>query len=405
MRHITIDKTLGIIVISGILYVSLRKNMNIYRIKIDKVHISDVKKDFFHDFINIKGEVTPVSTVYLDAIEGGVIEKIYLEEGAMVVKGDVILELGNDDLKLDILNSKAQLVEKNNFLREVRIKMQQQKMEIEKELLKNFFDLKAQKRNYEQTKSLFEEELISKEKFLRAEEAYLLAKASNKIIVERKNQDSLFREIQIRQLESGLSNMEKNFQLVNKRPENLIVKSPVAGQVGMLNAEIGQSVQQGERLGQIHILNSYKIEAEIDEHYMDRVQKKLRAKIIKKNDTIKFRLHKIYPEVRNGKFKVDFVFTDKIPENIRIGQTFFMNLELGAKEEALLLNRGGFYGSTGGQWVFVVDKSGKFAVKREVEFGRQNSDYYEIHKGLAIGEKVIVSSYDIFGNNEKIVFE
>ena len=396
---------IGAFVVASLLLFMFRDPVSTYRVERDKVSIETVTNGEFNDYISVTGQVVPISTIFLDAIEGGRVEKLIIEEGEMVNKGDVILELTNNNLNLEILNSEAQLAEKSNYLRETRISMEQQKLDIEKDLLQTSFDLKAKKRTYEQNKDLYKEGLISKEEFLLAEEDYLLAKESKVMMFERKSQDSVFRKIQIVKLEKNLENMQKNLELVIQRLENLKVKAPVDGQLGMLDAEIGQSISMGQRLGQINVLESFKIEAEIDEHYIDRVRKGLYAYFDRNTDTFKLELKKVYPEVREGRFIVDLVFNGDLPENIRIGQTYYIKLELGLPQESLLLPRGGFFQSTGGQWVFVLDPSEESAVRRDIKIGRQNPQFYEVLDGLSSGEKVIVSGYDIFGNNEKVVFK
>ena len=396
---------IGAFVVASLLLFMFRDPVSTYRVERDKVSIETVTNGEFNDYISVTGQVVPISTIFLDAIEGGRVEKLIIEEGEMVNKGDVILELTNNNLNLEILNSEAQLAEKSNYLRETRISMEQQKLDIEKDLLQTSFDLKAKKRTYEQNKDLYKEGLISKEEFLLAEEDYLLAKESKVMMFERKSQDSVFRKIQIVKLEKNLENMQKNLELVIQRLENLKVKAPVDGQLGMLDAEIGQSISMGQRLGQINVLESFKIEAEIDEHYIDRVRKGLYAYFDRNTDTFKLELKKVYPEVREGRFIVDLVFNGDLPENIRIGQTYYIKLELGLPQESLLLPRGGFFQSTGGQWVFVLDPSEESAVRRDIKIGRQNPQFYEVLDGLSSGEKVIVSGYDIFGNNEKVIFK
>ncbi|MFW5699657.1 MAG: efflux RND transporter periplasmic adaptor subunit [Bacteroidota bacterium] len=403
-RHMKIG--VGVILfVLMVIFITFRNPVSTYRIDKDKVSISSVQQGEFKDYISETGQVVPISTVYLDAIEGGRVERIVIEEGAMVNQGDVILELSNHNLNLTILDSEAQLAEKSNFLREVRISMEQQKLVIEQSLLQTQYELKTKKRKYLQNKQLYADGFIAKEEYILAEENYQMARDFRELMVQRKAQDSLFREIQVAQLETSLENMQKNLSMVNKRIEHLKVKAPVDGQLGLLDAELGQSVNIGQRLGQINVLSAVKIRAEIDEHYIDRVRTGLKAYFERNTDTFALKIKKVYPEVRDGQFIVDMVFEDEVPDNIRIGQSHYVKLELGQPRQSLLLSKGGFYQSSGGQWVYVLDPTGEFALRREVQIGRQNPQYYEVLEGLNAGEKVIVSNYDMFGDNERVVFK
>jgi HlyD family secretion protein len=323
----------------------------------------------------------------------------------MVKKGETILKLSNNDLHLNILNSEAQLAEKSNFLREVRLSMERDKLTSEREILNGQFELATKKRNYEQNKMLYKNKLIAAEDMQRSEESYNLALRLLAMLDKSKQQDSVYRKIQIDELTDNLANMRRNMSLVNQQLDYLNVKSPVDGQLGLLDAEIGQTINRNQRIGQINVLSSLKVEVEIDEHFVDRVKIGLPAELEQTGAASKLIVKKVYPEVRNGKFKVDMVFVGSLPANIRIGQTYYFKLELGQSSQALQIARGGFFQSTGGQSIFVLDKSEKFATKRNITLGKQNQEYYEVLSGLASGEKVITSGYEQFGENKKILFK
>jgi len=392
----------GIMLLALILFFALRDWTSTVRVDRERVTIATVFQGLFNDYITIDGNAAPISTIYLDAYEGGKVEEILLEEGSMVHKGDVILKLTNNDLNLNILNSEAQLAEKANFLREVRIRMEQEKHALERELLNARFDLVAKKRHYEQNKELIRDDLIPREDYLTSEEDYLLAEKTLALVILRQKQDSSFRSLQIEQITENLRNMQMNLNLVKQQQDYLNVKAPVDGQIGSLLVEIGQSIQRGFRIGQINVLTSYKIEATVDEHYIDRIRTGLLGYIEKPGDTLILEIKKVYPEVRNGKFKIDLVFTGELPENIRIGQSYYIKLQLGQPVEAIQIPQGSFYQTTGGQWIFVVDPGGDFATKRSIRIGRKNPQYYELNEGLNPGEQVIVSDYTIFGDNDKV---
>ena len=392
----------GVLILAVILFFIFRDWTSTIRVEKERISIASVFHGIFNDYITNDGTAAPISTVYLDAYEGGKVEEIIREEGSMLKKDDIIIRLSNNDLNLNILNSEAQLAEKANFLREVRIRMEQEKHSLEREVLNARFDLIAKKRAWEQNKELYKDELISRDEWMRSEEDYTLAVKTQELVLLRQKQDSSFRSLQIEQITDNLKNMQMNLNLVKQQQDYLNVKSPVDGQLGSLMVELGQSITRGFRIGQINILTSYKIEADVDEHYIDRIRTGLSAYIERPNDTLQLEIKKVYPEVRNGRFKIDLVFTGKLPENIRIGQSYFIKIKLGQAIEAIQLPQGGFYQTTGGQWIFVVDKGGQFAIKRNIKIGRKNPQYYEVIEGLAPGEQVIVSDYTIFGNNDKV---
>jgi HlyD family secretion protein len=323
----------------------------------------------------------------------------------MVKKGETVLKLSNKDLILNILNSEAQLAEKGNFLRETRIRMEQEKLSIEREIIIANYELKSKKRAFEQNTELFKDKLISKEELLKSEENYQIAQKTFELMIKRQQQDSLFRSLQIVQLKANLDNMQRNLTLVKEQVSYLDVKAPIDGQLGMLDAEVGQSISRGQRIGQINVLTSFKVESEVDEHYIERIKQGLIGYIEKENDTLLLKIRKVYPDVREGRFKIDLVFSESMPSNIRTGQTYYIKLELGQPVEAIQIARGGFFQNSGGQWIYVLDPSGKFAIKRNIKIGRQNPQFYEILEGLEPGEKVITSGYDAMGDNDRVVLK
>lgn len=308
-------------------------------------------------------------------------------------------------LSLYILDSEAQLAEKQNFLRNTQVSMEQERLSLKKEKLQLDMDVERKKRKYEQYKQLYSEKLTSKEEYLQAKEDYDFAVDGRVLIVERQKQDSLYRGIQVDQMEESLHNIRKNLVLVRQRVDNLNVKAPVDGQLGVLDVEIGQTVASGERIGQISVLSDYKVEAMIDEHYIDRVKQGLDATFERQNKDFALRVRKVYPEVRDKQFKTDFVFEGERPDNIRTGQTYYINLQLGQPAEAILIPRGPFYQTTGGQWIFVVVPDGSKAVRRKITIGRQNPNYYEVTSGLEPGEKVITSAYDSYGDIQELILK
>jgi HlyD family secretion protein len=395
---------LGALLAAFIIYLIARPNNKTLRVDKDTITVSTAVKGEFNDYIRISGRVQPMTTIQLSPQEGGIVEQILIEEGSRVKAGDPILLLNNDNLDLQILNSEAELAEKENILRNTQIQMEQQKLDVRQNVLEYGTNVDRLRRAYEQQKALYEDKLIAKEDYLKAEEDYRLALQKYDLIRERSKQDSLYRGTQIDRMEESLENMQLNMQMIRKRKSNLIVRAPIDGELGLLDVVLGQSIASGTKIGQINSVGTYKVEAQIDEHYIDRVVDGLEATFERQGDTYSTVIRKVYPEVRDGKFKADFKFDGEQPDNIRSGQTYYLNLQLGQPEEAVIIPRGTFYQKTGGKWIYVVNKDGNKAVKREIRIGRQNPQYYEVLEGLEPGEKVITSGYDTYGDSDVLVF-
>ena len=394
----------GAALLAFILWLMLRDNSSTLRVNGDTLTVNEVTKGEFNDYIRISGQVLPMTTIQLTPREGGIVQEILIEEGSKVRAGDEIIRLSNDDLDMSILNSEANLAEKENILRNTMISMEQQKLNVNQEKLQLETEVRRQQRSYESQKALYEEKLISREEYLRAEEDYFLARKRLELVLNRAAQDSLYRAVEITRMQESLDNMRLNMQLIRRRKDNLSVKAPIDGELGLLDVVLGQSIGSGAKIGQINDLSSYKIEAQIDEHYIDRVMAGLNATFERQNESYDAVIRKVYPEVRSGKFKADFKFSGEQPANIRTGQTYYLNLQLGQPETAVLIPRGTFYQKTGGKWIYVVAPEGGKAVKREIRIGRQNPQFYEVLEGLEPGEKVITSGYDNFGDNEVLIF-
>ena len=395
---------LGALLLAFVVYLFVRPNNKTLRIDRDTLTVSTAARGEFNDYIRISGRVQPMTTIQLSPQEGGIVEKILIEEGSPVKAGDAILVLANDNLDLQILNSEAELAEKENILRNTQIQMEQQKLDVRQNELEYGTNVERLRRAYEQQKALYEDKLIAREEYLKAEEDYRLARQKYDLIRERSKQDSLYRGTQIDRMSESLDNMLLNMQMIRKRKSNLVIKAPIDGELGLLDVVLGQSVQSGTKIGQINSVGTYKVEAQIDEHYIDRVFDGLEATFERQGETYSTVIRKVYPEVRDGKFKADFKFDGEQPDNIRSGQTYYLNLQLGQPEEAVIIPRGTFYQKTGGKWIYVVNKEGNKAVRREIRIGRQNPQYYEVLEGLEPGEKVITSGYDNYGDSDVLVF-
>ena len=395
----------GAVVVVLIVWLLFKENTTTLRVNTATVTVSNVEEGEFNDYVSLSGTVQPMTTMQLSPLESGVVERVVAEEGATVKAGDVILEMTNKQLSMQILQSEADLAEKQNILRNTLISMEQERLSLRQEMLMLDLEVTRKQRAYEQNKELLNEELVAREVYLQSKEDYELALSRRSLVRERQKQDSLYRTVQVAQLDENLRSMQLNMQLIRERVDNLKVKAPIDGEVGMLNVVLGQTLSQGSAIGQINDLSAYKVTAMVDEHYIDRVVTGLTASFMRQDNSYDMLLRKVYPEVRDGKFKVDLTFGSELPDNIRTGQTYNLNLQLGQPVEAVYIPRGAFFQKTGGRWIYVVDETGEKAYRREIRIGRQNPRFYEIVDGLSKGEKVITSSYDNFGDNEVLILK
>ena len=388
-----------------VLWLLLRDKSSTLKVDANTVTIGDVRLGEFDDYVRVSGQVQPITVVQVSLLEGGVVEEKLIEEGSMVKKGDVLVRLSNNTLGLQILQSEADLAEQENFLRNTTVTMEQEKLDLEKQRLEYTIDTERKKRKYEQYRRLDEDGLVAHEEYLQAKEDYELAVKSLELVIARQKQDSIYRSIQIGNLEESLESMRRSIQLVRQRVENLNVKSPIDGQLGSLDVILGQSIPEGTKIGQVNDLSDYKIEARIDEHYIDRVQSGLSATFERQGANFSTVVEKVYPEVTEGQFKADFYFQGERPDNIRIGQTYYLNLQLGQPTQSVYIPRGVFYQSTGGTWIYVLSEDGTRAYRRDIRIGRQNPQYYEVLEGLQPGERVIISNYENYGKSDVLILQ
>lgn len=388
-----------------LVWIVLGTTANTMTIDATDITISDVTRGKFDDYVRLNGQVLPIQVVQISPEEGGIVREKVVEEGTRVRKGDVILRLSNSNLDLQILNAEAELAEKQNLLRNTQVAMQQDRLNNRTEQATLDTDCDRKRRAYEQNARLYKERLISKEVYLQSREDYKLARRKQSLISQRLKQDSLYRHVQMAQMEDNLDNMRKNVLLVRDRKNKLEVRSAIDGELGLLDVELGQNIAAGQNIGQINDLSDFKVQAQIDEHYIDRVRPGLSASFSRGGKIYRLRVRKVYPEVRNGTFRTDFVFVGERPAQMRSGQTFYVELALGKSQQATLIPRGTFFQTTGGNWIFVLDKSGRKAYRRNISIARQNPQYYEVTDGLEPGERVIASGYEAFKDNEVLVIK
>ncbi|MEP2671664.1 MAG: efflux RND transporter periplasmic adaptor subunit [Cyclobacteriaceae bacterium] len=375
------------------------------KVETEKITISTVERGVFQEFIPQTGTVEPSRTVYLDAIEGGNIKRIVKESGAMVKEGDLILEITNLSRELSVLQQEAQLVESINRSRDTRLGLTRNDLEQRNALAQIDNQLAILGPQYERQKTLYEKKLISKQEFERTEADYKYNIQRRDITYEVYRKDSLNRISQLRDIDASESKMRLNLEGVGKILDNLKLRAPIAGQLSRPQLEVGQSVAQGQRLGQVDILGSYKVRVPIDELYLPRISTGLHATTPFAGKDYSLVITYIYPTITNGRFEVDMDFDGETPEGIRRGQSMRLRIELGQSSEELLLPVGGFYKDTGGNWVFVVEEGGGRAVRRDIKLGRKNTENFEVLEGLQPGDRVITSSYENFGNNEVLILD
>jgi HlyD family secretion protein len=371
----------------------------------ERITISVVKSGPFQEFIPVIGSVQPIRTFYLDVTEGGNVVKKFLDEGTFVKVGDPIVKFDNAELRLSIIYNEANVFQQINALRGTRLSFEQSKLSLQSQILDIQYKVLNQSRNYEVSKALYAKGLISQNEFKQTEDQYNLLIHTQELTLESFRQDSTFRAEQISQLEQSVQTLQSNLSITKQQLENLTVRAPIKGQLTSLKAEIGQSFIRGQRLGQIDDIDSFKVRVEIDEHYIARVQVEQLGNYVLNDKEFKLKIKTVYPEVSGGKFQVDMIFNEKMPEGIRRGQTVHANLNLSEQKSAIMIDRGGFYQKTGGQWIYVIDKSGTTASKRTIRLGLQNAQSFEVLEGLNEGEQVITSSYDNYGDVEKLILK
>jgi HlyD family secretion protein len=388
-----------------LIYLLIGDHSSRLNVEAERITISTVTKAPFQEYIPVTGTIQPLQTFFLDAAEGGRIDSIFVEAGNVVSKGDRILKLANTNSQLDVLYREALLFEQINNARNTRLAIEQNSLTLRGQLADVEYQIIRLQRLHDRDTLLFRKQLISRQEFEQVTDEYEYWRSKQIITVENFKQDSLLRRVQLDQLNASIKRMQSNLDLVKRSLEDLVVRAPISGELTSLNAEIGQSKSPGQRLGQIDVLDGFKVRAEIDEFYISRINSGQKGTFDLGTTSYSLTVEKVYPEVREGRFEVDMLFEGSPPQGIRRGQTLQIRLQLGDLSDALIVARGAFYQKTGGQWAYVVDKSGAFAVKRNIRLGRQNPQTFEVMEGLEPGEQVITSAYDNFGDIDKLVLK
>lgn len=371
----------------------------------ERITISTARRGVFQENVPVNGVVLPITTIYLDAVEGGRVEEKYVEDGAILEKGDPILRLSNTDLELSLVNQETsvynlltQMQISQNAARQNTINRLNQLTDVENSLIEA-------ERIYELNQKLFEQQAIGKQELIESRNNYNYQKRRLELAQRVMEQDSIARKQEIEQAQSSYQRTRAALELMRQKVQDLIVRAPVDGQLTSLDAEIGQTKNEGERLGQIDVLSGYKVRVDIDEHYISRIYPGQQGTFTFDGKEYTLEIKKVYTQVVNGRFQVDMVFVGDVPEDIRRGQTLQIRLALSQEKEALLIPKGGFFQDTGGNWIFKLSEDGNTAYRTDIQLGSQNTEYYEVLEGLQPGDRVVTSSYDNYGEVEELVLE
>lgn len=390
-------------VIYGLMSTTGGRKLNVDQ---DKLTIATVETAPFQEYIAQTGNVLPRTTVYLDAVEGGRVEEVYVREGRTVEAGEPLLRLSNNDMQLRLLSADAQRIEQINRLQDTRFRMEQNALSLRQQLADMNYNIQRLERQHKRNEDLYAKQLISQQEYEQVKDELDYYSRNKELTLQGFRQDSLRMARQISQMEGSVRNMERNYEVIQRILDNLVVRAPVSGRLTALDAEIGELRPSGSRFGQIDVLDGYKVRAGIDEFYIARVSPGQTATTQPiSGEEYGLTVTRVYPEVREGRFEVDLDFTGDPPPGLRRGQTIRFRLELGDPAEAVLVPRGGFYQTTGGNWIYVVPEGSDEAVKRNIRLGRQNPKHFEVLEGLEPGDRVVTSSYDTFGDADRLVLK
>jgi len=396
--------TAGVLVVVVLILLGSSLGRSRVRVERDRISLGQVEKGIFKEFIPVTGNVLPINTVFLDAVQGGIVEAVFVEDGHSIEAGTPILRLGNQQFQMDAINREAQLLDQQNNLRNTRLNMDRQTNDWNQQLIQLEYEMKQIDRTWKMNEGLIGKGLVAQQEYERSVEEYDLAKQQRRLLIDNIRNDSLFRKTQEGQIGSSLELIQENLQFLRQALENLTIKAPINGQLSGLRAQLGQTVTQGSRIAQIDVLDSLKVRVRVGEHYVARVYEGLEGTFNFNGREYRLRVVKIFPEVSNGEFEVDMHFIGDVPAAVRRGQSLQVRLQLSEDSEAVMVPRGSWFQDTGGSWIYVIGEEDK-AVKREVKLGRQNPEHYEVLEGLKPGEEVIVSGYEGFNNAEEIVLE
>ena len=371
----------------------------------ERISINTVKKDIFQENIPVNGVVMPITTIYLDALEGGRVEEKLAEDGAMMKKGEPILRLSNTDLELSLVNQETQVYNLLTQMQRTQNASRENTINKLNQLTEVKSSLREAERRYKLNKKLFEKGAVAEQEYLETKNNYSYQKDRLALTERVLQQDSISSKQENVQARESYEKTRKALELMRKKVEDLVVRAPVDGQLTSLDAEIGQSKSKGERLGQIDVISGYKVRVDVDEHYISRIYAGQQGSFNFDGKKYTLEIKKVYTQVANGRFQVDMTFLEEAPEKIRRGQTLQIRVALSQEKEAVLIPKGGFFQETGGNWIFKVSEDGSIAYKTDIQLGSQNTEYYEVLSGLEPGDQVITSSYSNYEDIQELVLK
>lgn len=403
-RILTIGGIVAVVALiaSSVYFTSGKSRLNV---DTERITISEVKKGPFQVTIPVNGVVLPITTIYLDAMEGGRVEEKYVEDGAVMKKGEPIMKLSNTDLELSLSNQETSVF---NTLTQMQISKNasdQNTITRLNQMAEVDNALKEAERKYKLNKHLFEEKAIGSQEFAESKNLYDYQVLRKKLTEQIMSKDSISTQQQLQQSNQSYERMKNALSLMKQKVGDLVVRSPVDGQLTSMDAEIGQNKNKGERLGQIDVLSGFKVRADIDEHYLSNIVIGLRGKFSFAGKNYELEIKKVYTQVTNGRFQVDLEFLGDVPKGVRRGQTLQILLALSDETEAIMLPKGGFYQQTGGNWIYKVREDGKSAYRVDIQLNRQSTEFYEVMEGLQPGDKVVTSSYENYGNMQELILK
>jgi len=403
-RILTIAGIAGIVLlIAGSYYFTSGKS----RLNVDteRITISEVTKGNFQETIPVNGDVMPLTSIYLDVTEGGRVEEKYVEDGTVMKKGQPILRLSNTNLELGLVTQQTSVY---NLITQMQISKnaaQQNTVIKQNQLTDVESQLKEAERIYTLDKHLYEQNVIGSQEFKKAENDYNYYLQKKKLNEQIMSQDSVSTAQQLQQAKQSAEGSQQALEVMRKKVGDLIVRAPVDGELTSLTPEIGQSIREGERIGQVDVLSGFKVRVDIDQHYLARIYTGLKGWFTFADSTYYLKITKVFSQITGGRFQADMQFVGPVANGIRRGQTLNVFLALSDARQAVMIPRGGFYQQTGGNWIFKVSDDGKIAYKTDIQLGNQNTDFYEVLQGLKPGDKVVTSSYENYGNMQELVLK
>jgi HlyD family secretion protein len=400
-RILTLIGIIGIISLIGASYYFTSGNSRL-NVDADRISIVEVKEGTFQEFIPINGTVLPISSIYLDASVGGRVEEKYVEDGAVLKKGDAIMRLANTDQELSLVQQETQVLNLLTQAQIARTNAEQMSINNRNQMADVQQAFREAERVYNLNQKLYKEKAIGSQEYEKSVNEYNYQKQRVALTKQILLQDSISNNQKALQDQKTYERTQSALDLMRKKVDDLIVRAPVDGQLTSFDAEIGQNKNAGERLGQIDVLTGFKVRADIDEHYINRIFTEQIGEFTLSGKVYKLKIKKVYTQVTNGRFQVDMEFEGETPSSVRRGQTLQIRLALSDETKALLLAKGGFYQQTGGNWIFKLDKNGNTAYRADIQLGRQNPEYYEVIGGLQPGDKVIVSSYETYDKIQEL---